>query len=311
LAAAKKSERRKEVNCNHPANKRTDLSKGDGFRCEECKTVIKMVKPPDPVAQHFDITKLKSLDAGNGATVKTVPLTKNERERCNKDRDARRNEELRTVEGNAKRLAKIWKDAEKVGSEILQRRMTMAALYKEAHPLVDNVLDGFAHLRKGEQIMGHTTAAAWAKDTLGCTYERLRQLRNPKPDKLLLMDGNSAIDVTFKIVEPTTPAAVPTPASPKGPTVFDTKALATAKQEKEEEAQAEAGAPVAVNIVDEVMGVLRHGLRGLTEEARRDVLFELRDRIDDSLRLLGERSPAAMLPVAENADASMDAREAR
>ena len=296
------------MDCNHPTNKRTDLSKGDGFRCEECKTVIKTVKPPDPVAQHLDITKLKSLDAKNGATVKTVPLTKDERERCNKDKDTRRNEELRTVEGNAKRLAKIWKDAEKVGGEILQRRMTMAALYKEAHPLVDNVLDCFAHLRKGEQIMGHTTAASWAKDMLGCTYERLRQLRNPKPDKLLLMDGKSAIDVTFKIVERTTPA------SPKGPTVskvIDTKALATAKQEKEEAAQAEAEAPATANIVDEVMGVLRRSVRGLTEEARRDVLFELRDCIDDSLRMLGERRPAAMLPAAENTDASTEAREAR
>jgi hypothetical protein len=142
LAAAKKSERRKEVDCNHPANKRTDLSKGDGFRCEGCKTVIKTVKPPDPVAQHLDITKLKSLDAKNEATVKTVTLTKDERDRCHKDKNKLRKEEVRTIEGNAKRLAKIWKDAEKIGGEILQRRMAMADLYREAQPLVDNVLDG-------------------------------------------------------------------------------------------------------------------------------------------------------------------------
>jgi hypothetical protein len=234
----KTGKRRNEVDCNHPANKRTNLSKGDGFRCEECKAVIKTVNLRGPVVQHHDLTKVTKPEA----TVKTVTLTKDEQERCNKHKANQRKEELKAIEGNAKHLVKLAEKIVAGQKDLLQRYGAIKILYEEAKPLVENVMQGFAHLRKGEKIMGHTTAAEWAKAEMGCTYEWLRRLRNPKPDKLIIENSGAknTIDVTFKVVEePTTPAPAPAAKEPEPPpTVIDVKSLA-AKQEEEEVAQAE------------------------------------------------------------------------
>lgn len=184
-----------------------------------------------------------------------MKLTKDEQARCNKHKANQRKEELKAIEDNAKHLVKLADKIVAGQKDLLQRYGAIKILYEEAKPLVESVLYGFAHLPKGEKIMGHTKAAEWAKAEMGCTYEWLRRLRNPKPDKLLIenSDAESAIDVTFKVVEPVTPAPTLATKEPEPTTiVINAKSLA-AMQDEGEALPVEAEPPTATDIVGEVM----------------------------------------------------------
>jgi len=61
-------------------------------------------------------------------------------------------------------------------------------------PAFERVREGFAHLKKGETIMGERTGQAWADKHLGVTYDWLcRCLNPPKAGTLLLTDGTKIV----------------------------------------------------------------------------------------------------------------------
>ena len=92
----------------------------------------------------------------------------------------KRRDELKTINDAADQFVKNWKEAETFGDDIIKLHQKFSDVFEASKPLLETVLDGFAHLRKGEKIQGHTTAKEWCLAVLGVSYERVRQLRTAK-----------------------------------------------------------------------------------------------------------------------------------
>jgi hypothetical protein len=223
--------RTNQSDCNHPVSSRTDLSKDDGFHCENCGVNIKVIPLNEPKAQRqvnkmFTSQREAATEApkarakkGSKATVKVVRLNADEEQLAKKDEVNQRKEYLRGIEANAKRLIKGIEDALATGEQISALRIKFVDTVRELLPLFENVQDGFRHLRKGESIMGMTTAKAWSLRYLKVTYQHLarviRQLQGKSnPPALLLMDGSkvlgpteTAIDGAVVTPEPIPPTA--------------------------------------------------------------------------------------------------------
>jgi hypothetical protein len=201
------------TDCNHPVSSRTDLSKGDGFLCEDCGANIKVLPLNKPktsgevnkmfTSQGTTGTEPHKAKAPNGskATVKVVRLSADEKQLAKKDEAEQRKEYLQGIESNAKRLIKGMEEAVATGEQISALRVKFVDTVRELLPLFENVQDGFRHLRKGESIMGETTAKEWSLRYIKVTYQHLarviRQLQGKSnPPALLLIDGSKLLGPT-------------------------------------------------------------------------------------------------------------------
>jgi hypothetical protein len=152
------------ASCAHPEAQRTRLSSGRGYRCEVCRTVV------------FDQTQ----EICVSPTADTVRLTKDEKALVRFRKADKRRDELKAINDAAVQFVKNWKEAETFGNDIIKLHQKFSNVFEASKPLLETVLDGFAHLRKGEKIQGHTTAKEWCTAVLGVSYERVRQLRTAK-----------------------------------------------------------------------------------------------------------------------------------
>jgi hypothetical protein len=102
---------------------------------------------------------------------------------------------LRTLEEDAKTFVKGFQEAKAVNAEAAVLHRKFKDVVAEMRPVFVRVKNGFAHLHKGETVMGERTGPAWAKKYIGITYDWLcRCLNPPKSGTLLLTDGTKVLD---------------------------------------------------------------------------------------------------------------------
>lgn len=207
-----------QTDCNHSLSSRTDLSKGDGFHCEDCGANIKVIrlgksKANSQVNKMFTSQSETAAEAPKAkakqeskATVEVVRLNADEKQLAKTDEAKQRKEYLRGIEANAKRLIKGMEEAVATGEQISALRVKFVDTVRELLPLFENVQEGFRHLHKGESIMGETTAKAWSLRYIKVTYQHLarviRQLQgNSNPPALLLMDGSKLLEPTETTID--------------------------------------------------------------------------------------------------------------
>ncbi len=224
----------RKADCNHPVRSRIDLKNGDGFHCDECGSNIKVV-PIGSEPRTNPQTEQKSVspkaEKVSKATTKSIRLNVDEKVRAQKDDAKQRKEWLRGVESNAKRLVKNIEEAKALveQAQLLHRKFKDAV--SESLPLLENVRYGFAHLRKGESIMGETTGPAWSLRYLNVSYDYLCRVINKLNGKtsLLLTDGTKVI--------------APSPEEEATETIVDLPAVPDAKDEEVTDAKEQQQGP--------------------------------------------------------------------
>jgi len=70
---------------------------------------------------------------------------------------------------------------------------------EEMRPVFERVRFGFAHLRKGETVMGERNGPAWAKRYIGLSYDWLCRRLNPPKGTLLLPDGTKVVPIDCEV----------------------------------------------------------------------------------------------------------------
>lgn len=186
--------RSQKENCNHPVHSRTDLKTGDGFHCGECGVDIKVV-PIGNKPRANSQTEQKSVSSKSEnlskATSDSIHLNADQKERAKKDDAERRSKWLRGIESNAKRLVKNIEEAKTFVEQAHALHRKFKDTVSESLPLLENVRYGFAHIRKGESIMGEATGDAWSRRYLNVSYDYLCRVINKLNGKtsLLLTDG--------------------------------------------------------------------------------------------------------------------------
>ena len=129
------------------------------------------------------------------ATVKSIPLTADEKVLVRKDEASKRKAYLKALEADAQTFVKGYQNAREIGEQAKALHRKFKDVVEEMRPVFERVREGFAHLRKGETVMGETTGDAWAQKHLGITYNWLcRCLNPPKAGRLLLTDGSKVLD---------------------------------------------------------------------------------------------------------------------
>jgi len=131
----------------------------------------------------------------SAATVKSIPLNANEKALVRKDEAGKRKAYLKALEGDARTFVKEYQNAKAINGEIIVLHRKFKDVVEEMRPVFERVRDGFAHLHKGERVMGEQTGKDWAKKHIGISYDWLcRCLKPPKAGRLLLTDGTKVLD---------------------------------------------------------------------------------------------------------------------
>ena len=132
----------------------------------------------------------------SAATVKSIPLNANEKALVRKDEASKRKAYLKALEADARKIVSGCQEAREIGEQAKVLHRKFKDVVVEMRPVFERVREGFAHLRKGETVMGETTGDAWAQKHLCITYNWLcRCLNQPKAGRLLLTDGTRVLDV--------------------------------------------------------------------------------------------------------------------
>jgi hypothetical protein len=143
-------------------------------------------------------TKLQSDQTGqnpvSSATVKTVRLTNGEKAYVRRHESEKRREYLKSLETDAQAFVKGFQAAKALNDEANVLHRKFKDMVEQMRPVFERVRYGFAHLKKGETVMGERTGPAWADRYLGVTYDWLcRCLNPPKAGTLLLTDGTKVV----------------------------------------------------------------------------------------------------------------------
>jgi len=123
-----------------------------------------------------------------------VRLTNGEKASVRKDNNTRRKEYLKSVEADAQTFVNGFQAAKAINDEANVLHRKFKEVVEEMRPVFERVRYGFAHLKKGESVMGERTGHAWADKHVGVTYDWLcRCLNPPKAGTLLLIDGTKVL----------------------------------------------------------------------------------------------------------------------
>ena len=140
------------------------------------------------------------------ATVESIRLNDGERALARRDEARKRKKYLLSLEAYAKTFVKGYHTAKAINDEVTVLHRKFNDVVEEMRPVFERVKYGFAHLHKGETVMGERTGTEWAKKHIGISYDWLcRCLKPPKAGRLLLTDGTKVLD--------------PQPAKPAGSSV--------------------------------------------------------------------------------------------
>lgn len=127
-------------------------------------------------------------------TVKSVRLTNDEKAAVRKDDSTKRIEYLKSLEADAQAFVKGFQTAKAINDEATALHCKFKDVVENIRPVFERVRYGFAHLKKGETVMGERTGPAWAKKHIGLSYDWLcRCLNPPKAGTLLLTDGTKVV----------------------------------------------------------------------------------------------------------------------
>ena len=107
------------------------------------------------------------------ATVKSIPLNTHEKALVRRDEAIKRKEYLKALETDARNIVSGFQEAKDFGEQAMALHRKFKDVLEEMRPVFERVRDGFAHLHKGEKVMGETTGEAWAQKHLGITYNWL------------------------------------------------------------------------------------------------------------------------------------------
>jgi hypothetical protein len=107
----------------------------------------------------------------------------------------KRKKYLKSLEADARAFVKGFKEAEATAAEAKVLHRKFKDVVTEMRPIFERIRYGFAHLRKGETVMGERTGSAWAPRCIGVTYDWLcRCLSRSTPGTLLFTDGTKVLD---------------------------------------------------------------------------------------------------------------------
>jgi hypothetical protein len=130
----------------------------------------------------------------SAVTVKSVRLTNGEKALVRKDKSTKRKEYLKSLEADAQTFVKGFQAAKAINDEANVLHRKFKDVVEEMRPVFERVRYGFAHLKRGETVMGERMGPAWAERYLGVTYDWLcRCLNPPKAGTLLLTDGTKVV----------------------------------------------------------------------------------------------------------------------
>jgi len=133
----------------------------------------------------------------SSATVKPSRRNGSEKSVARKDKSKERKEYLKTLEADAQAFVDCYRAAKKISDDVNVLHRKFGDLVESMRPVFERVRDGFAHLKKGEMVMGERTGPAWASKHLGVTYDWLcRCLNRLKAGTLLLTDGTKVVAPT-------------------------------------------------------------------------------------------------------------------
>ena len=109
------------------------------------------------------------------------------------DKSEKRKEYVTSLEADAQAVVEGCQSAKAIrdGAIVLHRKFK--DVVEQMRPAFERVRVGFAHLRKGETVMGERTGTAWAEKYIGLSYDYLCRCLNPPKDTLLLPDGTKVI----------------------------------------------------------------------------------------------------------------------
>lgn len=140
-------------------------------------------------------------------TVRSIRLNSDEKSCARKDTSDKRKEVLKSLEADARAFVNGFQTARAVNEEAQVLHRKFKDVVTKMRPVFERVREGFAHLKKGETIMGERTAEAWATKYIGVSYDWLCRCLNPRKTKtLLLTDGSKVL----------APSAAQTDESPEG-----------------------------------------------------------------------------------------------
>jgi len=111
-----------------------------------------------------------------------------------KDKNKEHKEYLKALEADAQSFVKGFHTVKTLDDQakILHRRFD--DLVREMRPVLERVRFGFAHLKKGETVMGERTGPAWAKKYIGLSYDWLcRRLSEANAGTLPPTNGTNAV----------------------------------------------------------------------------------------------------------------------
>ena len=136
--------------------------------------------------------KLQSAQTGQNPV--SSPTEKSGKALVRRNKSKKRKEYLKSLEADAQAVVKGFQRAKTINDQAIVLHRKFKAVVVEMRPVFERVRYGFAHLRKGETVMGEQTGTAWANKHLGVTYDWLcRCLNPPKADPLLLTDGTKVV----------------------------------------------------------------------------------------------------------------------
>jgi hypothetical protein len=130
----------------------------------------------------------------SAATVKSVRLNAAEKGLVRKDERTKRKEYLKSLEADAQTFLKGFQTAKAINEEANVLHRKFKDVVEEMRPVFERVRYGFAHLKKGETVMGERTGTVWAERYIGISYDWLcRCLNPPRAGTLLLTDGTKVL----------------------------------------------------------------------------------------------------------------------
>jgi hypothetical protein len=142
-------------------------------------------------------SKLQSDQTGqnpvSAATVKSVRLNNAEKTLVRKDENRKRKDYLKSLEADAQAFVKGFQTAKAINDEANVLHRKFKDVVAEMRPVFERVRYGFAHLKRGETVMGERTGPAWAKRYIGLSYNWLCRCLNPPKGTLLLTDGTKVV----------------------------------------------------------------------------------------------------------------------
>ncbi len=147
-----------------------------------------------------ELTISASNQTGQNPVSSVKPSRRNGSENsvARKGKTKERKEYLKTLEADAQEFVDGYRAAEKINEDVNVLHRKFKELVEAMRPVFERVRYGFAHLKKGETVMGERTGPAWASKHLGVTYDWLcRCLNRPKAGTLLLTDGTKVVVPTL------------------------------------------------------------------------------------------------------------------